>query len=992
MEEIEEGMEICRKCGYRMTPNISRGLQPQTILNGKYMIGKIIGEGGFGITYIAYDLVLEKCIAIKEYFPSDMVARDTTVGSKASLALLTGKSEHQYKKGLEKFAKEAENLARFNNLPGIVSVKDFFYENNTAYMVMEYIDGITLSQYLSQHGNKLPYDQVINLMKPVMESLQTVHEADIIHRDISPDNIMITKDGEMKLIDFGAARFVGNDDAKSLTVILKHGYAPPEQYQTDGEQGTWTDVYALASTMYRMITGEVPQEATERMILQNKLQPLKSCIKDIPLSISDAIQHAMELRHDKRIQNIKDFQRALYKTAGVSKFVWGIAVLSFIAVVGVSVICILRPNNKKDERIVPESNEITEIVISEDGSDILSPEHDINNTVYTEEEMYSLVTEKGGTEPITSCYRDFDQDGLSELFAIMSVAGKDKEYRLWYVEDDGSIGMYEDRRKEQMQGDIRETKVLQFSNAEHYYVELDKDDGEIASFSFGYKDGAVTEIYSGEAILSNKDDKVYSCEVENKRDDTTGEWISLNKDCEILFEDGIYTGMGYNILTWKEICDKEGGKEAIEQGLKDISQLDFEYSYHVPTMAYYCSNEHIYLAFKGLKSENEYIKSQDDLYPWKSRWGDSDDFMFGVDRFDYIKYEKYVDLIYDKDTIIYNGIVDSIPPLSNLFNNKCRLFKPNSYETETWSDSEDSLKRILAEHVGFLDNENLVWDYEEAYGDWGIYGYHPKSFIEYLYDDFDADGKNELYALIILADKRVRPYFGTEYIYGVIWETCCVDENGVATMELRLESNTEYTFHEESFGKTKLCIYEENSIHQDYIGSEAYELQGDDVYVVDILDGSHIEKDRSRYGGDLLGTNFAVTEMTLWYIDREFVECASIEIDMDRFLEYDGADSIIQEINDIVYSNMKEQYREMLSKAVSYSVENILYSGDYYIYLNCRPNADSSIDHSESYYYDEYVTVRLKIDGKSVEYVDQQWGERGCRVSPYKAYYPILEE
>ena len=319
MKLIADNIAICSHCGVDLSLDElnQRALPPESILNGKYLVGKIIGEGGFGITYIGLDLNLEHKVAIKEYYPSDLVSRDTTDGVSTSLSVITGSSEDKYKKGMQRFLSEAENLAMFNNLQGIVSVKDFFYENNTAYMVMEYVDGITLSKYLSEHGNKLPYDQVIYMMKPIMESLQIVHKAGIIHRDISPDNIMITKDNEMKLIDFGAARFVDNDDAKSLTVILKHGYAPPEQYQSVGRQGSWTDVYALAATMYRMITGTVLPEATTRLIRHTNLIDKKVIGGTIPKHIVSAINKALDLDVKKRTSSVALLMKGLEDKNGV---------------------------------------------------------------------------------------------------------------------------------------------------------------------------------------------------------------------------------------------------------------------------------------------------------------------------------------------------------------------------------------------------------------------------------------------------------------------------------------------------------------------------------------------------------------------------------------------------------------------------------------------------------------------------------------------------
>ena len=206
MSETNSG--VCERCGFDMEKYQAplHHLKQGTILNGKYMIGVAIGEGGFGITYIGYDLNLGIKVAVKEYFPNGLVSRDTH--NTDQITIFSGSDQQQYNAGKEKFINEARALAKFDNLPGVVSVKDFFKENGTAYIVMEFIEGETFRNYLRRNGNRISAEQTINMMRPVIESLIYIHRSGIIHRDISPDNIMITRDGRVKLIDFGAARNV----------------------------------------------------------------------------------------------------------------------------------------------------------------------------------------------------------------------------------------------------------------------------------------------------------------------------------------------------------------------------------------------------------------------------------------------------------------------------------------------------------------------------------------------------------------------------------------------------------------------------------------------------------------------------------------------------------------------------------------------------------------------------------------------------------------
>ncbi len=298
-----------------------RCLPVNTILAGKYLVGPVLGEGGFGITYAGYDLNMETRIAIKEYFPVELVSRDTTRrtgdGGSDRVISLSGEKSKTYQQGLKKYVDEARNVSQFSGTPGVVSVKDFFYENDTAYIVMEYIEGVSLKEYLKQKGGKLPEEEALAILRPVLEALEKVHEAGIIHRDISPDNIMLTFAGEegaitaVRLIDFGAARMTAKNDQKSLTIILKHGYAPEEQYRSHGEQGPWTDVYALCAVLYRMITGTVLEPAMDRLFSDGLKRPEELGAAVSP-AVSEAIMRGLAVKKENRIQTMRELSDALY--------------------------------------------------------------------------------------------------------------------------------------------------------------------------------------------------------------------------------------------------------------------------------------------------------------------------------------------------------------------------------------------------------------------------------------------------------------------------------------------------------------------------------------------------------------------------------------------------------------------------------------------------------------------------------------------------------
>ena len=301
---------ICPHCG--LNENDLGGaspafIKPGYVLNDRYIVGIALGQGGFGITYIGFDKVLGQRVAIKEYYPSDIAQR--VPGDRTVMPFTN--SDSNFEHGKQKFIDEARTLGRFSGYHGIVEVKDCFNANGTAYMVMQYLDGTDMKGYLNKRGGHLGEKESISILTPVIEALKEVHKAGVIHRDISPDNIFMTSDGQVKLIDFGAAKqAVGGQ--KSLSVTLKPGYAPEEQYRTRGNQGPWTDVYALTATLYKMLTGNTPPDSLDRaindeLVIPNYLSP----------NVQFALRKGMAVKAADRFASVEELQRALMMSGGI---------------------------------------------------------------------------------------------------------------------------------------------------------------------------------------------------------------------------------------------------------------------------------------------------------------------------------------------------------------------------------------------------------------------------------------------------------------------------------------------------------------------------------------------------------------------------------------------------------------------------------------------------------------------------------------------------
>lgn len=303
-----DGVGPCPHCGYDLAtakhPFIA--LPIGTILNGRYLTGRVLGVGGFGVTYLAFDMTLEIAVAIKEFLPSGIALRDA---DHYTMTVSSPEEQPKFDTGASKFLEEARLLAKLRDVPNIVTVQDYFRENSTAYFVMEYIEGVDLMKYTQQRGGKLSYEEALRLILPIIDSLAHVHAHNLLHRDISPDNIVVMKNGTTRLLDFGAAR-LAVDTEKSKSIILKHGFAPEEQYRKHGNQGPWSDEYALAATMYLIITGVMPPDAIERVHEDTLASPISLGV-EMPQYANDALMKAMAVSASGRFPDMASFSEAL---------------------------------------------------------------------------------------------------------------------------------------------------------------------------------------------------------------------------------------------------------------------------------------------------------------------------------------------------------------------------------------------------------------------------------------------------------------------------------------------------------------------------------------------------------------------------------------------------------------------------------------------------------------------------------------------------------
>lgn len=301
---------VCPHCGFdERTPNAPHQLPLGTVLREQYVVGRVLGQGGFGITYLGWDRHLDTPVAIKEYYPTGAVMRKSL--KDPGVVLCPGAEEAIFRSGRERFLREAQTLARYAHVRELVRVNSFFPENNTAYMVMEYVEGITLREYVKRRGGRLPCRETLAILRPIVTALGNIHREGLIHRDISPDSIMMLRGGAVKLLDFGSVRNAGKGQNQSSVISARRGFAPVEQYQQNVALGPWTDVYALCATLYYCVTGQVPPDATQRM-LGNAVLNFDGA-PELTQQQRQVIGKGMAVKSADRYLSMEELHRALFQ-------------------------------------------------------------------------------------------------------------------------------------------------------------------------------------------------------------------------------------------------------------------------------------------------------------------------------------------------------------------------------------------------------------------------------------------------------------------------------------------------------------------------------------------------------------------------------------------------------------------------------------------------------------------------------------------------------
>ncbi len=435
MNQMDDHLLVCPHCGFNEEAlrQESYYLDPGTIIGGKYIVGRVMSYGGHTISYLGMDAEANRKVIIKEYLPSDFSTRSE--GEK-EVTIYSGDGQVQFEQGLTNFLNEANRIQQLGRAEGIAQVYDCIAENDTGYVISEYVEGKTLREILDS-GKKFGAEEAKSFVLRILRGLAKVHKMNIVHCDISPETIMVTDSGEIKLMDFGATRYVTTANSKSLSIILKRGYAPEEQYRSRGVRGPWTDVYALGAVMYRMITGVVPQESVDRVLADDLKEPSKMGIS-IPTNTENALMNALNVYQEERTPSAEAFLKELSssnvkrikvkkRNNKTGKFpIWAkglVACLFCVAIAGGVMLYRMSGDDTGLSSKAIALKDFTGMSVEEAQKeiDILNKENEWNISLNTNEHIFDSDEKKNGTiysqsvKPSTDLTSKTGLDGIEDL-------------------------------------------------------------------------------------------------------------------------------------------------------------------------------------------------------------------------------------------------------------------------------------------------------------------------------------------------------------------------------------------------------------------------------------------------------------------------------------------------------------------------------------------------------------------------------------------------
>lgn len=318
MQKYDGNLEVCPYCGFEKNfiPENEPYLASGMVLKGQYLIEKVMGANDSSVTYSAYDKKWKRKVAIKEYFPPEYCMR---IPGERKIHIFSGEKEELFYSGKDRILKETQKLAELKEVSEISHLYDDFEENNTAYIVMEYLIGSTLKEkLLLEKENRIDTEKALPIILDLLHGLEKIHEIGILHGSISPDNIFMLQTGGIRIMDFGEMKYLNSDFRSSLSVIVRPGYSSIEQYQRKGNYGTWTDVYGTAATFYRMITGRVPEDAMERLADDTLQYPSELGVA-IAKPLETAIMNALNVKIEDRTKTAKEFEEELLSEMVIRK-------------------------------------------------------------------------------------------------------------------------------------------------------------------------------------------------------------------------------------------------------------------------------------------------------------------------------------------------------------------------------------------------------------------------------------------------------------------------------------------------------------------------------------------------------------------------------------------------------------------------------------------------------------------------------------------------